>query len=227
MERTVSVIRNQIDCACFLTKIMQKVPVTLPFQKTIYQTKNGHSITSDTENLVKLVLKENRESDLKVIDLGTGSGIIIVMIKHYRPSWDCTGIDIQPHLIELARENARQAEVRLRMISADLRDHPFREKYDLVVSNPPYQKLNRGKIPPDRERALSRHEITCTMSDLLMVIDSILNNKGTAYVIYPESRTEEIEKITKNIDLKIHDKFIIAAKKDRSIIFKLERKQKL
>jgi tRNA1(Val) A37 N6-methylase TrmN6 len=199
---------------------MKKVPVLLPFQKTIYQPAKGHSITTDTEDLVNQVLAEHPEDDLSVLDLGTGIGILVIMMKHYRPNWRCTGIDIQNELIELAGENAADLGVDIDLINGDFRNHSFCRKFDLIVSNPPFQKMGSGRIPAERCRAIARHEITCSIDSLLTVISANLKGSGFAYVIYPDSRSAEIEKKTKNIDLRIENKIIIAKSKIVRSIFK-------
>ena len=84
------------------------------------------------------------------------------------------------------------------------------EKFDIIVSNPPYFKKDEGRISPLEIRALARHEILCNMNDVLFSIERNLKNSGTAFLLYPENRLFELEKITKKIDLKITQKKVLS-----------------
>ena len=83
---------------------MNKIAVELPFGKTIYQYKQGQSVSTDTELIVNAILSEihNQTPKIKVLELGSGNGIISIMLSHYRPNWEVTGLEIQSHLVTLA-----------------------------------------------------------------------------------------------------------------------------
>jgi len=202
-----------------------KTPVQLPFGKTIYQLKNAQSVSTDSAFLVKNVLGENSpiSANLKVAELGSGNGIISIMLSFYRPSWQIMGIEIQPELVKLSSENSRFSKVKVNFFKGDFRNFPFPEKLDLIVSNPPYFPVNNGLISPHKIRAVSSHEIFCNMPELFAVIAENLNSDGFAYVLYPFSRLPEIEKYTKKVDLKIAEKFILKSGKEKNkILVKLE-----
>ncbi|HHE38543.1 MAG TPA: methyltransferase domain-containing protein, partial [Candidatus Cloacimonetes bacterium] len=163
-----------------------KIPVELPFGKTIHQFKNGHSITSDTAFLVEKVLENNSDKNLKVLELGSGNGIISIMLAHNRPSWNITGIEIQKKLVNLALENSKSAEVQIKFINADLKEDTFPpQNFDLIVSNPPYFPKKAGNVSPNKEKAISTHEILCTMEDVFRSVKYNLKKEGKAYLIYP------------------------------------------
>ena len=200
----------------------EKIPVRLPFGKTIYQLKNAQSVSTDAAFLVKNVLGENSDSSIKIraLELGSGNGIISIMLSFYRPFWQISGIEIQPELAELSDENAKLSGVKVNFAEGDFRKFSFAEKFDLIVSNPPYFPKNKGLISPHKIRAISRHEIFCTMPELFSVIADNLQAKGLAYVLYPLSRIAEIEKYTKKVDLKIVENFILKSgrKKDKILV---------
>jgi tRNA1(Val) A37 N6-methylase TrmN6 len=131
------------------------------------------------------------------------------MLAHYRPLWKIIGIEIQPHLVQLARQNLRSAKVEAKFLKADLREFNTYQSFDIIVSNPPYIPPNKGRISPDRVRAIARHEIKCSLPDVLKNIQKNLDKKGKAFLIYPSFRLLEIEKMCKNVDLQIAKKKLL------------------
>ena len=187
-----------------------KIPVKLPFGKTIFQTISGQSITSDTAFMVETVLHKFKQKRLSVLELGSGNGIISIMLAYYCPTWKITGIDIQPHLVKLAKENSRLAEVNTAFLCSDLKSFSTKEKFNLIISNPPYYVKTDGKISPIRERAISRHEVMCSMYDVLKAVKRNLTSEGKAYLLYPMSRINELLVSAKRVDLKFEEKIIFS-----------------
>ena len=91
----------------------------------------------ETEELVDLILTENPEKNLKVIDIGTGSGAIALALAKNRPDWSVTAADISQDALELATENAKSQDLDLTFIRTDCFSE-ISSKYDIIVSNPPY-----------------------------------------------------------------------------------------
>ncbi|MCK4653848.1 MAG: methyltransferase [Candidatus Cloacimonetes bacterium] len=197
-----------------------KLPVNLPFGKTIYQTRSGHSITTDTEFIIRTILQKYRTPSKKfsVLELGSGNGIISIMLAHYCPEWQITGIEIQSHYVSLSKENAKLVDIKTTFIEADLKQFTSKNRFDLIVSNPPYFPKNKGRINPDIERAISRHEILCTMEDVLNSVKRNLKTQGKAYLLYPETRLNNIIQFAKKVDLKVTEKFILNASKNKNKI---------
>ncbi len=104
----------------------------------------------ETEELVEWILEENpRDEALKVLDIGTGSGCIPLALKARRPRWTCTGVDVSPAALEVARENAVELQLDVTFEHYDAltptdNGHPTTDSLNLIVSNPPY-------IPPSEK----------------------------------------------------------------------------
>ena len=94
----------------------------------------------ETEELVKLILTENPEKNLKVLDIGTGSGAIALALAKNRPDWSVTAADISQDALDLSLENAYAQNLNLSFIKSDCFSE-ISSKYDIIVSNPPYISL--------------------------------------------------------------------------------------
>ena len=91
----------------------------------------------ETEELVELILAETPEENLKVLDIGTGSGAIALAIAKARPDWSVTAADISQEALDLASENAKNQKLNIFFKKSDCFAE-ISEKYDIIVSNPPY-----------------------------------------------------------------------------------------
>jgi release factor glutamine methyltransferase len=100
----------------------------------------------ETEELVEWILEETAPGqELRVMDIGTGSGCIALALKHKRPEWTVTGYDLSEYALAIARENAEKLELDLSFLQGDaLKPATFTAPYDIIVSNPPY-------IPPSEK----------------------------------------------------------------------------
>lgn len=91
----------------------------------------------ETEELVELILAENPETNLSVLDIGTGSGAIALALAKNRPAWSVTAVDISQDALDLAKENAKNQNLQIFLKKSDCFTE-ISEKYDIIVSNPPY-----------------------------------------------------------------------------------------
>lgn len=131
----------------FVEEIYQQLAAHKPAQYIIgYADFFGMHLTVDervliprpeTEELVELILAENSEESLKVLDIGTGSGAIALALAKNKPAWSVTAADISQDALDLASENAKNQDLQIFLKKSDCFTE-ISEKYDIIVSNPPY-----------------------------------------------------------------------------------------
>jgi tRNA1Val (adenine37-N6)-methyltransferase len=187
------------------------ITVELPgYPYLVYQPKSGQTVTQDTQFLLHTVLNRYRKQTLQVLELGSGTGILSILLKLHRPGWHVTGIEIQHQLVDLSIKNAANCNVPIRFIEGDIRkinDFLPLNEYDLVVSNPPFFRIGEFRLSANPEKAISRHELLCTMDDILVAVKKTIKLNGNAFLIYPNDRISEVKGKIKNIDLQIITEF--------------------
>ena len=131
----------------FVEEIYQQLVTHIPAQYIIgHADFFGMQLTVDervliprpeTEELVELILDENHEENLSVLDIGTGSGAIALALAKNRPAWSVTAADISQDALDVASENAKNQKLNIFFKKSDCFAE-ISEKYDIIVSNPPY-----------------------------------------------------------------------------------------
>lgn len=145
--------------------------------------------------LLSSFVKLRKES--QVIDLGTGTGIIPLRLYSLFNIEKIQAVEIQSEIAEMAHRSIKlnNLEDKIKIINMDLKDIPSTYKkgtFDIVTSNPPYMKSGSGIINPDETFALSRHEITCNLEDIIRVSDYLLKSRGKLYLIHRPNRLVDI-----------------------------------
>lgn len=138
-----------------------------------------------------------------VLDLGTGSGIIPILMEAKTGAKHLTGLEIQPESADMARRSVllNQLEDKIKIIDGDLKeaDKLFAlASFDVVTCNPPYMIASHGIQNPDSPKAIARHEILCTFEDVAMQASKLLKPGGNFYLVHrPFRLTEIISVLTK------------------------------
>jgi tRNA1Val (adenine37-N6)-methyltransferase len=133
----------------------------------------------------------------KVLDLGTGCGVIPLILAYRQPKIVIYGVEVQTELAELAVSNVRenQLEDRITVFCTDmklLRPAMTAGPVDLVVCNPPFRRRGSGRINPDAQRAVARHEIKSNLGDIIQTSHRMLRTAGRLALIYTAERLTDI-----------------------------------
>lgn len=157
----------------------------------IIQSKDGYKYSLDAYLLAHFT--RFKKSDRTVLDLGTGSGILALLLVTRWSFIKAVGIEIQEEMADMAGRSIQMNHLpdRAEIIMGDIRKISALCKansFDVVVSNPPYRKLQTGRINPDRQKASARHEIKGTLHDFLYAAHFALKKSGRVFLIYPASR---------------------------------------
>lgn len=156
----------------------------------IIQAKDSYRFSVDSILLLNFIRLKNFE---KIIDLGTGSGIIPLLLFGKRKGLSIYGVEIQKDLADMARRSVELNKLQngITIIQEDFRKlkNIFKnQQFDVVVSNPPYLSLGKGKINPSSSRAIARHEIKGNLEDIIAVSNYLLKDKGRIYLIYKSAK---------------------------------------
>ncbi|OQY56382.1 MAG: hypothetical protein B6245_18415 [Desulfobacteraceae bacterium 4572_88] len=169
----------------------------------VIQSRSGYRFSIDAVLLANSALPRE---DGRVLDLGTGCGIIPLILAHRHPGIRIFGTEIQKGLADIAILNveANHMAGRITIFQEDmknLRPSMTGGAADMVISNPPYRKPGSGRVNPDQERAIARHEIRATLSDLVQTARRMLRISGHFVTIYPADRMTDLLTQMRNADI--------------------------
>lgn len=128
----------------------------------------------------------------RILDIGTGTGLLSLMLAQKCDAL-IHGIDINAEAVEVARFNVEQSPWadRIEVFQSSVQNFAPTEKYDLIVSNPPFYTTD--VVAPEKGRALARHDLSLNISDLVISIDRLMSQDGCCYVIYPIEQSKVFE----------------------------------
>ena len=130
------------------------------------------------------------QGDCRILDIGTGSGLMAVMAAQRSPEAHITGIDIDPDCVAQARDNAAASPWgdRIHIERCALQEFAATEKFDAAISNPPY--FVSSLLPPDAARTSARHTVALTFDDIVSGVERNLRPHGTFALILPPAEME-------------------------------------
>lgn len=167
----------------------------------IVQDKKGFCFGIDSILLSDFA--KNLKDEAKVLDLGTGTGIIATLLCGKTKLKKIIGIEKQEEVYEMAKKSIKlnQLEDKFKMIKEDiinLNNHFEKNTFDAIVTNPPYKKKNTGIQNEEEKKIIARHETTATLEDFIKIAKDLLKDKGEFYMVHRPERLVDILSLMRN-----------------------------
>lgn len=142
----------------------------------------------------------------EIADLGCGNGIISILLAGKTEASGITGIEIQEKVAEMAQRSIEMNQLgdRVKIITADLKNAPEilgLSSMDVVVTNPPYRTKDCGIANPDDTKAVSRHEILCTLEDVIQTSKKLLKPGGRLFMVHRPDRLVDLICLLRQYDM--------------------------
>lgn len=185
----------------FLKSPAERVDDLLCRGLKIIQDEASYCFAIDAVLLANFVKAGKKD---RIMDLGTGSGVIPLLLSAKTGAREIVGIEIAEEAAERAGRSVEMNGLgdRVKIICGDLKEAPQifgRESFSAVVTNPPYMRVDEGKISPRKDMALARHEVATTLADVIGSAAALLCFKGRFYMVYRTWRmTDAISELRKN-----------------------------
>lgn len=133
----------------------------------------------------------------KVLDLGTGTGILPILLEAKYPGEHYIGLEIQAESAEMARRSViyNDLQDKIDIIEGDIKEASKifgKASMDVITSNPPYMTNHHGLKNPNDAKAIARHELLCSLDDVVRETAAVLKPRGRAYFVHRPSRLVEI-----------------------------------
>jgi tRNA1Val (adenine37-N6)-methyltransferase len=168
----------------------------------LFQPLSGYRYNEDSFYIVNFIKKIKKNS--QVIELCAGVGVIgICLLKKFPEIKKITFIEIEKTICEILKENImiNGYNYKSEVINSDYRkiNKSLFTSFDVLIANPPYRKVNTGRINTDNLRAKSRHELEGSLEEFIEISSKLLKDKGKLYLIFLAERLNELLNLmTKN-----------------------------
>ena len=161
----------------------------------IIQNKDGFCFGIDSILLTDFA--KNIKQNSKVIDLGTGTGIIPILLYGKTKNTKFVGVEIQPEVAEMADRSVKLnlLENNIEILNTNILELSKiynRGSFDVVTTNPPYKKINTGVINENNKKLISRHEIMASLEDFIRTASFLLKDLGEFYMVHRPDRLVDI-----------------------------------
>lgn len=174
----------------------EQVQDLLHGEMIILQKKDGYRFSVDPILLTSFIELKDGE---KVMDLGTGSGIMPLILANRQngKNAEYVGLEVQKEMADMAGRSvtANQMEKNIDIHHGDIckiRENFAADTFDVVISNPPFVPAGKGRVNPNDNKAIARHEIKVTLEKVVEAARYLLKQRGRAYFVYPVQRLMDL-----------------------------------
>lgn len=161
--------------------------------------RNGYQIIQDKDSFCfgmdAVLLSGFAEVKLgeSVVDFGTGTGILPILLEAKTDGEKFVGLEIQSDSVDMAKRSVQynDLEDKIEIVKGDIKNASEifgKDSFDVVVTNPPYMSENNGLENPEEPKAIARHEIKCTLEDVIREAAAVLKPQGRFYMVHRPRR---------------------------------------
>jgi len=184
----------------------------------IIQDKKGFCFGIDSVLLADFA--KHIKKDAKVVDLGTGTGIIATLLCGKTSLKEIIGVEIQKEVCQMAKRSIslNHLEDKFQILNEDILNINkilAKNTFDVVVTNPPYKKKNTGVKNERTTKSIARHETTATLEDFIAVASSLLKEKGEFYMVHRPERLVDILSLMRTYRLEPKNLRFVCSKQEK------------
>lgn len=161
--------------------------------------RNGYKIIQDKDRFcfgmdaVLLSWFADVKPGESAVDFGTGTGILPILLEAKTEGEKFVGLEIQSDSVDMAKRSVQynDLEDKIEIVEGDIKNASEifgKDSFDVVVTNPPYMSENNGLENPEEPKAIARHEIKCTLEDVIKEAAAVLKPQGRFYMVHRPRR---------------------------------------
>lgn len=146
------------------------------------------------------------KKDKTIVDLGTGTGILGILLSKKVYPKKIIGVEIQEEVATMAQKSIKlnSLENIFEIINSNIKDLKLpKNYYDVVITNPPYKKVETGVISRNIKQQISRFEMYANLDDWIKTASELINSKGSFYMVYRVNRLTELFEVLRKYKLEI------------------------
>lgn len=167
------------------------------WKKMIVEEK-GLKITEDAILLSEFMKEyfskkcKNLKEKKSFLEIGAGQGIISLLLSELDIISKIFAVEIQKEVFSTLKKNIEINDLNEKIIPINKNIKSINGEYDFIFSNPPYKKINSGKMPKNKTEQISKYEVLLTLEEIILEIRRLLKNYGEFFLVVPNSRLNDV-----------------------------------
>ena len=135
---------------------------------------------------------KNLKEKKSFLEIGAGQGIISLLLSELDIISKIFAVEIQKEVFSTLKKNIEINDLNEKIISINKNIKSINGEYDFIFSNPPYKKINSGKMPKNKTEQISKYEVLLTLEEIILEIRRLLKNYGEFFLVVPNSRLNDV-----------------------------------
>ena len=167
-------------------------------EKKMIVEEKGLKITEDAILLSEFIKEyfsrkcKNLKEKKSFLEIGAGQGIISLLLSELDIISKIFAVEIQKEVFSTLKKNIEINDLNEKIIPINKNIKSINGEYDFIFSNPPYKKINSGKMPKNKTEQISKYEVLLTLEEIILEIRRLLKNYGEFFLVVPNSRLNDV-----------------------------------